>query len=63
MRRVIAHYNPKSKLYILEYINGMTKSLTAAPRWVKDRRTLDTWFKDRISDNTFPKDIEFTIQQ
>jgi len=62
MRQVIAHYNPKSRLYILEYIDGIVKSLSAAPRWVRDKRTLDIWFQDRQKDRTFPEDLELEIQ-
>ena len=62
MRQVIAHYNPKSRLYILEYTDGIAKSLSAAPRWVRDKRTLDVWFRDRQKDKTFPEDLELEVQ-
>ena len=46
----------------MELDNDGTKSLTAAPRWVKDKTTLATWLTDRINDGTFPRDVEIIFQ-
>ena len=46
----------------MEFDNDGTKSLTAAPRWVKDNRTLEMWLSDRTSDGTFPNDVEIIFQ-
>lgn len=62
MKRLTIHYNTKSRLYIMEIDNGGTKSLTAAPRWVKDRNTLEIWLSDRTKDGTFPNDVEIILQ-
>jgi hypothetical protein len=62
MKRLTIHYNTKSRLYIMEFDNDGTKSLTAAPRWVKDNRTLEMWLSDRTSDGTFPNDVEIIFQ-
>jgi hypothetical protein len=62
MKRLTIHYNTKSRLFIMELDNDGTKSLTAAPRWVKDRNTLETWLSDRTNDGTFPRDVEIILQ-
>ena len=62
MKRLTVHYNNKSRLFIMELDNDGTKSLTAAPRWVKDKTTLATWLTDRINDHTFPNDVEIIFQ-
>lgn len=62
MKRLTVHYNSKSRLYIMELDNCGTKSLTAAPRWVRDKSTLETWLKDRMRDHTFPDDVEVVFQ-
>lgn len=59
---VIVHFNHKTRLFILEFINGDSKSLTPAPRWVQSRQTLEIWINDRINDNTFPNDIVITYE-
>ena len=63
MKQLTVHYNTKSRLYIMELDNDGTKSLTAAPRWVRDKRTLELWLNDRINDRTFPYDVEIIFQQ
>lgn len=62
MRRLTIHYNHKSKLYIMELDSNGTKSLTPAPRWVKDKATLEVWLSDRINDKTFPADVEIFFE-
>ena len=46
----------------MELDNDGAKTLTAAPRWVRDRNTLETWLNDRLNDNTFPQDAEVVFR-
>lgn len=62
MKRLTIHYNHKSKLYIMELENDEVKSLIPAPRWVKDKTTLETWLDDRIKDKTFPSGLEIIFE-
>ena len=50
-----AHYNPRTRLYIIEYPTEHGKSVIPTPRWVKNEQTLRTWIEERINDKSLPE--------
>lgn len=57
-----AHLNTRTKLYVLELVAGRDKTVFTAPRWVKDRNTLEMWLSDRIKDKSVPEGVKINFE-
>ena len=56
-----AHFNTRTRLFVIEYNTSTGKSVIPTPRWVKDERTLHSWINERINDKSLPDWFENTI--